>query len=80
MSLTRIAFSFASHPLFSALVCSGVVYLIGTAAQPRRVGRGIAFVRAGMFLHFTWDDAGGLRPASTSSSGTSSPSRSKPAR
>jgi hypothetical protein len=41
-------------------VCSGVVYLLGTAAQPRRVGRGLAFVLTGMFLHFTWDDAGGL--------------------
>ncbi|SKB04150.1 PrsW family intramembrane metalloprotease [Aeromicrobium choanae] len=60
MALTRIAFSFVSHPLFSALVCCGAVYLIGTAAQPRRIGRGIAFVLAGMFLHFTWDDAGGL--------------------
>lgn len=60
MSLTRIAFSFVSHPLFSALVCSGVVYLVGTSAQPRRIGRGITFVLAGMFLHFTWDDAGGL--------------------
>ena len=60
MSFTRIAVSFVSHPLFSALVCSGVVYLLGTPAQPRRVGRGLAFVLAGMFLHFTWDDAGGL--------------------
>lgn len=60
MSVTRIAFSAVSHPLFSALVCSGAIYLIGTAAQPRRVGRGIGFVLAGMFLHFTWDDAGGL--------------------
>jgi protease PrsW len=60
MSVTRIAVSFVSHPLFSALVCSGVVYLLGTAAQPRRIGRGIGFVLAGMFLHFTWDDAGGL--------------------
>ncbi len=60
MSLTRIAFSFVSHPLFSALVCCGFVYLIGTSAQPRKVGRGVAFVLAGMFFHFTWDDAGGL--------------------
>jgi len=60
MSFTRIAVSFVSHPLFSALVCSGVVYLLGTAAQPRRAGRGIAFILSGMFLHFTWDDAGGL--------------------
>ncbi|MDV8075229.1 PrsW family intramembrane metalloprotease [Rhodococcus sp. IEGM 1370] len=60
MSLTRIAFSFVSHPLFSALVCAGVIYIIGTVAQPRKIGRGVAFVAAGMFLHFTWDDAGGL--------------------
>ncbi|MFE6968290.1 PrsW family intramembrane metalloprotease [Isoptericola sp. NPDC057653] len=60
ISFTRIATSAVSHPLFSALVCSGAVYLIGTRAQPRRVGRGVAFVLAGMFLHFTWDDAAGL--------------------
>ena len=60
ISATRFAVGFISHPLFSALVCSGVVYLIGTTAQPRRIGRGIAFVVLGMFLHFTWDDAGGL--------------------
>ncbi len=60
MSLTRIAFSFVSHPLFSALVCAGAIYLIGTKAQPRRIGLGLAFVAAGMFLHFTWDDAVGL--------------------
>ena len=60
MSLTRIGASAVSHPLFSALVCSGFVYLLGTAAQPRRIGRGLAFVLAGMVLHFTWDDAGGL--------------------
>ncbi|NKR41715.1 PrsW family intramembrane metalloprotease [Rhodococcus hoagii] len=60
VSVTRIAVSFISHPLFSALVCAGAVYIIGTAAQPRRVGRGLAFVAAGMFLHFTWDDAAGL--------------------
>lgn len=60
MSFARIAVSFASHPLFSALVCAGAVYLIGTRAQPRMIGRGLAFVGAGMFLHFTWDDAAGL--------------------
>ncbi|MBB3086030.1 PrsW family intramembrane metalloprotease [Geodermatophilus sabuli] len=60
MSVTRIATSAVSHPLFSALVCCGFVYLLGTAAQPRRIGRGIGFVLAGMFLHFTWDDSGGL--------------------
>ncbi|REE73117.1 RsiW-degrading membrane proteinase PrsW (M82 family) [Rhodococcus wratislaviensis] len=60
MSVTRIGVSFISHPLFSALVCAGALYLIGTKAQPRRIGLGSAFVAAGMFLHFTWDDAAGL--------------------
>lgn len=60
MASVRVVFSFASHPLFSALVCAGAVYLIGTRAQPRRIGPGIALVVAGMFLHFTWDDASGL--------------------
>ncbi|WP_337001723.1 MULTISPECIES: PrsW family intramembrane metalloprotease [unclassified Microbacterium] len=60
ISLTRIATSAVSHPLFSALVCSGAIYLIGTAAQPRRILRGVLFILAGMFLHFTWDDASGL--------------------
>jgi len=60
VSFARIGVSFVSHPLFSALVCSGVVYLLGTVAQPRRVGRGLAFILAGMFLHFTWDNAVGL--------------------
>ncbi|WP_328810457.1 PrsW family intramembrane metalloprotease [Rhodococcus sp. NBC_00294] len=60
MAITRIGASFVSHPLFSALVCSGAVYLIGTAAQPRRIGLGSMFVAAGVFLHFTWDDAVGL--------------------
>ncbi|MCZ4562871.1 PrsW family intramembrane metalloprotease [Rhodococcus sp. IEGM 1401] len=59
-AIGRIAASFVSHPLFSALVCAGALYLIGTAAQPRRIGRGLAFVVAGMLLHFTWDDATGL--------------------
>ena len=60
VTASRIAVSFVSHPLFSALVCCGAIYLIGTAAQPRQVGRGLAFVLLGMFFHFTWDDAVGL--------------------
>ncbi|WP_328814158.1 PrsW family intramembrane metalloprotease [Rhodococcus sp. NBC_00297] len=60
VSMTRIAFSFVSHPLFSALVCGGALYLIGTAAQPRRLGLGSALVAAGVFLHFTWDDGAGI--------------------
>ena len=60
VTASRIGVSFVSHPFFSALVCSGVIYLIGTAAQPRKVGRGLALVGLGMFFHFSWDDAAAL--------------------
>ena len=55
MALTRIGFSAASHPLYAALVCCGFVYLVGTAAQPRRTVRGVALVVTGLFIHWTWD-------------------------
>ncbi|WP_182375983.1 PrsW family intramembrane metalloprotease [Nocardioides sp. WS12] len=60
ISATRIGVSFVSHPFFSALVCCGVIYLIGTTAQPRRRAFGAGLVLLGMFFHFTWDDAAGL--------------------
>ena len=52
---TRTVSDFVSHPMFSALVCAGLVYLMGTSAQPRRVGRGLAFVAAGVGLHLILD-------------------------
>lgn len=44
-----------SHPLFTALFCAGVIYLIGTPAQPRRIGRGIALIVAPVLVHGIWD-------------------------
>ncbi|WP_067651325.1 PrsW family intramembrane metalloprotease [Nocardia harenae] len=44
-----------SHPLFTALFCAGVIYLIGTAAQPRRIGRGVALIVAPILIHGVWD-------------------------
>lgn len=54
----RIATGFVSHPLYTALCCAGLVYLIGAVSQPRRVGRGLAFIAAGMFTHGLWDSVG----------------------
>lgn len=54
----RIATGFVSHPLYTALCCAGLVYLIGTATQERRVVRGVAFIVAGMFTHGLWDSVG----------------------
>ncbi|MDV8069097.1 PrsW family intramembrane metalloprotease [Rhodococcus sp. IEGM 1366] len=44
-----------SHPLFTALFCAGVIYLIGTPAQPRRIRRGLALIVAPILIHGVWD-------------------------
>lgn len=50
----------ASHALYTALFAAGLVYLIGTVAQPRRVGRGVALVLTPVVLHGVWDSMGAL--------------------
>ena len=51
----RVFSDIVSHPMFSALVCAGLIYLIGTPAQPRRVGRGLLLVGAGVGVHLVLD-------------------------
>jgi RsiW-degrading membrane proteinase PrsW (M82 family) len=55
-SLTGIA----SHALYTALFAAGLIYLVGTAAQPRRVGRGIALMLAAIVIHGVWDATSAL--------------------
>jgi len=56
----------ASHAMYTAIFAAGIVYLVGTAAQPRRVGRGLALMASAMLVHGLWDsmlalsDANGL--------------------
>ncbi|MDT7555429.1 MAG: protease PrsW [Pseudonocardiales bacterium] len=50
----------ASHALYTALFAAGLIYLIGTVAQPRRSGRGLLLMLAAMLLHGVWDSAGAL--------------------
>ena len=49
-----------SHALYTALFGAGLVYLIGTPAQPRRLARGLALVVAAMVLHGVWDSAAAI--------------------
>jgi len=56
----RSATGVASHAMYTALFAAGVVYLIGTPAQPRRVGRGLALVLAAMLMHGVWDSMAAL--------------------
>lgn len=52
---TRTFSDIVSHPLFTALFCAGVIYLIGTPAQPRRIGRGLALIVVPILVHAIWD-------------------------
>ncbi|GAA3708066.1 PrsW family intramembrane metalloprotease [Gordonia hankookensis] len=52
---TRTYSDIISHPLFTALFCAGIIYLIGTPAQPRRIVRGLALVVIPVVVHGVWD-------------------------
>ncbi|MFE6233849.1 PrsW family intramembrane metalloprotease [Cellulosimicrobium sp. NPDC057862] len=56
----RVASGFTSHILYSAVFGAGLVYLVGTRAQRRRVGLGLGLCAAAMALHFLWDAVGAL--------------------
>lgn len=56
----RSATGVASHAMYTAIFAAGIVYVIGTPAQPRRVGRGLALMVAAMLVHGTWDSMAAL--------------------
>lgn len=45
----------ASHAMYTAIFAAGIVYLVGTRAQPRRVGRGLLLMASAMLIHGLWD-------------------------
>jgi len=49
-----------SHALYTALFAAGLIYVIGTAAQPRRSGRGLLLMLAALVIHGVWDSAAAL--------------------
>ncbi|SNY53852.1 PrsW family intramembrane metalloprotease [Paractinoplanes atraurantiacus] len=51
----RLLTGFSSHILYSAIAGAGVVYIVGTVAQRRRLGLGIGLVLTAMLLHGLWD-------------------------
>ncbi|MFC4603578.1 PrsW family intramembrane metalloprotease [Rhodococcus kronopolitis] len=56
----RAATGIASHTVFSAIFCMGLVWLIGRSDEPRRVGRGLVLVLGAMLMHGAWDSAAAL--------------------
>ena len=49
-----------SHALYTALFAAGLICLIGTPAQERRVGPGILLLLAAILIHGVWDSAAAL--------------------
>jgi protease PrsW len=62
----RTATSVASHTLYTAVFGAGLLWFLGTAAEPRRRPRGLACMVGVMVLHGLWDSspaiAGPLAP------------------
>ncbi|MFD6177034.1 MULTISPECIES: PrsW family intramembrane metalloprotease [unclassified Isoptericola] len=54
----RVLTGFTSHILYSAIFGAGVIYLVGTVAQRRRVGLGLGLCVTAVGLHFLWDAVG----------------------
>jgi RsiW-degrading membrane proteinase PrsW (M82 family) len=56
----RLLTGFSAHILYTAIFGAGLVYLVGTVAQPRRVGRGLILMITAMLLHGLWDSVTAL--------------------
>lgn len=56
----RMSVGVAAHILYSAIFCTGLVYLLGTVAQPRRVARALGLMVTAMVLHGIWDSVSAL--------------------
>ncbi len=56
----RGATGIASHALYTAVFCAGLVYLIGTPVQKRRAGLGVLLMLAAMVAHGAWDGAAAI--------------------
>lgn len=59
-TLLRLGTGFTSHILYSAVVGAGVVYVVGTVAERRRVGRGALFIAGSVLLHGVWDSTSAI--------------------
>ncbi|MBE2314597.1 PrsW family intramembrane metalloprotease [Solirubrobacter sp. CPCC 204708] len=56
----RALIGIPSHALYTALLAAGLVYLIGTPAQLRRIIAGVVLVLAAILIHGIWDSAAAL--------------------
>ncbi|HTX95362.1 MAG TPA: PrsW family intramembrane metalloprotease [Mycobacterium sp.] len=64
--VVRMVSGVAAHALYSSIFCAGMVYLLGRAAEPRNVGRGLILVAIPILLHGIWDSVASIAGPSTS--------------
>ncbi len=60
MFLVRGAAGVVSHALFSAIFCTGLMWVLGRVPGDRDVPRGVLAMLTAMVFHFAWDDMTGL--------------------
>ena len=58
--VVRAVTGIPSHALYTALFAAGLIYLIGTPAQPRRIVPGLVLVLTPVLIHGIWDSAAAL--------------------
>lgn len=58
--ILRTSTGVAGHILYSAIFCTGLAYLVGLSAQPRKIFRGLGLIITAMGLHFLWNGMGAL--------------------
>ncbi|MFC9256047.1 PrsW family intramembrane metalloprotease [Amycolatopsis thailandensis] len=58
--LVRGASGIVSHALFSAIFCTGLMWVLGRTRGERRVVPGVLTMAMAMVFHFAWDDMTGL--------------------
>jgi RsiW-degrading membrane proteinase PrsW (M82 family) len=56
----RGAAGIVSHALFSAIFCTGLMWVLGRTPGERHVVAGVLTMLMAMVFHFAWDDVGGL--------------------
>lgn len=56
----RILTGVAGHVAFTAIFGAGLIYLIGTPAQRRRIGLGVLLIATAIALHGFWDNSAAI--------------------
>jgi protease PrsW len=60
ISLLRAVSGAVSHAMFTAFVCTGLMWILGRDPRGRHVGKGITLILVAVVVHSGWDNAGAI--------------------